>query len=235
VAITRRSRARYADAAHLAAFGLPAVVLRTIPAFVDTVTHTGTGAATVTPGGYPASVYALRVRVSTGGAPGAGAIEVSLDGGTSYSAPATVPPSGVVQVPSTSNAIASGLTLTIAGTLALGDLYACDVASNVELNLDAASDWLDGYLARQFTLPLTAWDLTVRDACAAWAALKVLTVRGFDPEQGKDKAVVDAAKRAETWAEHVAQGRVLPNVTDSSADPIAADVAVSSSPRRRFR
>jgi hypothetical protein len=102
----------------------------------------------VTPGGYPASVYALRVRVSTGGAPGAGAIEVSLDGGTSYSAPATVPPSGVVQVPSTSNAIASGLTLTIAGTLALGDLYACDVASNVELNLDAASDWLDGYLAR---------------------------------------------------------------------------------------
>jgi phage gp36-like protein len=232
VTVARRTSPRYADALHLAAFGLPASVLRTVPPFVDTVTRTGTGSATVVPGGFPAGVYALRVRVSTGGAPGTGAVEVSLNGGTSYGAALPVPSNGLVAVPSTSSSIASGLTLAIAGTLVLGDVYACDVASNVELALDAASDWLDGYLAKQFTLPLLTWDMAVRDAPAARAALKILTVRGFDPDNPSDKAVVTAARDAETWADRVATGRIVPTVTDSAEEAIAADVAVCSRPRR---
>ena len=230
--ITRRTDPRYAGPEHLAAFGLPAAALRTVPPFVGSITHTGSGAGTVVPGGFPAGVYALRVRVSTGGAPGTAAVEVSLNGGTSYASPVAVPSNGTVAVAGTSSALATGLTLACSGVLAAGDIYAADVASSVELALDAASDWLDGYLARRYTLPLTAWDMAVRDACAGWCALKALTVRGFDPEAPGDKVVVDAAKRAETWAEHVGQGRVTPRVTDSSEQDPAVDVAVSSRPRR---
>jgi len=236
VSILRRTAPRYADAPHLAAFGLPTTALSSVPAFLGTVSHTGSGAATVAPGGRPAGVYAVRVRVSTAGAPGVGAVEVSLNGGTSYGSPIAVPSNGIVAVPATSSSIASGLTLTVAGTLAAGDVYAFDAASAVELALDAASDWLDGYFARtDLVLPLTAWDMAVSGAAAAHAALEVLTARGFDPQNPSDANIVSASDRATKWAEKVATGYVKPRVTDSS-DPVvgpdAAEVIIVSAPRR---
>lgn len=235
MAIARRTAPRYVEPAHLGALGLPPEVLRAIKPYVDIVTRTGSGSGTVAPGGFPAGIYALRVRVSTAGALGVAAVEVSLDGGATYGAALAVPTNGALAVPGTSSSIASGLTLQLAGTFTLADVYVCDVASNVELNLDAASDWIDGYLRRRYTLPLTAWKLDLRDACAAHAALKILTVRGFDPEDPADKAVVKASADATTWADNVAKGWIDPGVTDSSDEEQAVDVVVASSPRRGWR
>ena len=234
MAIARRTAARYADAAHLAALGLNDAALRGLSGFFSAVTQTGGGTGTVTPSGAPAGVYALRVRVSTAGALGAAAVEISLDGGATYRSPVTVPSGGVLAVSETSSSIATGLTLTFAGTFVLAAVYACDAASRVEMALDAASDWLDGYLARQFVLPLTAWSTEVASAAAAVAALTILTARGYDPNRGADVAVREARDDAARWAELVAQGRILPTVTDSAEDDagIAADVYVSSCTRR---
>ena len=136
MAIARRTAARYAEAADLAGLGLPVRALATVPPYFGPVTLTGSGAATMTPGGFPAGVYDLRVRVSTAGALGSAAVEVSTNGGTSYGSPLAVPSSGLVTVPSTSSSFASGLTLAFSGALVLADVYACDAASSVERALD---------------------------------------------------------------------------------------------------
>lgn len=234
MAIARRTAARYAEAADLAGLGLPVRALATVPPYFGPVTLTGNGTATMTPGGFPAGVYALRARVSTAGALGSAAVEVSTNGGTSYGAPLAVPSSGVVAVPSTSSSFASGLTLTFSGALVLADVYACDAASSVERALDEASDWIDGYLARRYTLPLTAWDIAVRGAVASRAGLRLLETRGFSPAAGGDVAVRAAFEDAERWAERVARGWISPAVTDSSSAALAEDVAISSRSRRRW-
>ena len=233
MAIARRSAARYAEVADLAGLGLPAAALAVVRPYVGPVTRTGgASGATLTPGGFPAGIYDLRVRVSTGGALGAALVEVSTNGGTTYAAPVAVPSSGVVSVAGTTSSIASGLTLTFVGTLVLADVYACDVASSVERALDAASDWLDSYLRRRYTLPLTAWDIAVRQCAAARAGLLVMQARGYDPSVGSDKSVGDRADGAEKWAEKLAQGWVTPDVTDSSEEEPAEDVVVVSNRRR---
>lgn len=230
--IARRTAARYAEAADLAGLGLPTAALLRVSPYVGPVTRTGSGSATVTPGGYPAGIYDLRVRVSTGGALGTAQVEVSTNGGTSYAAAVVVPSTGVVSVAGTSSSIASGLTLTIVGTLVLADVYACDVASSVERALDGGSDWLDGYLRRRYTLPLTAWDIAVREAAAAKTSLVIMQVRGYAPETGSNETIKDRFDEAARWAERVAQGWITPSVTDSSEEDPAVDVAVSSRPRR---
>lgn len=237
MAIARRSAARYADAAHLAALGLNETALRGLTGFFGTVTQTGSGTGTVTPSGSPAGVYDVRVRVSTGGALGAAAVEISLDAGETYRAPVTVPSGGVLAVSETSSSIATGLVLTFAGAFVLADVYAFDAASKVEMALDAASDWLDGYLAKQFTLPLLTWGADVSGAAAAHAALTILTARGYDPAQGSDVAIRESRDDAQRWAELVARGAVIPTATDSAAEEegIAVDVHVSSRGRRGWR
>lgn len=236
MAIARRTAARYAEAADLAALGLPTAALRTVPPYFGVVTRTGgASGATLALGGYPAGIYDLRVRVSTGGALGAAAVEVSTNGGTSYASPVSVPSSGIVTVAGTSSSIATGLTLTFAGTLTLADVYSADVASGVERALDEASDWLDGYLRRRYTLPLTAWDVAVRGAAAAKGTLACMTARGYDPTAGTDAVIKDRFDEAARWAERVAQGWITPDVTDSSDDDPAEDVIVASNSRRGWR
>lgn len=234
MAIARRTAARYAEAADLAGLGLPVRALASVPPYFGPVTLTGSGTATMTLGGFPAGIYDLRARVSTGGALGSAAVEVSTNGGTSYGSPLAVPSSGVVAVPSTSSSFASGLTLTFSGPLVLADVYAGDAASSVERALDEGSDWLDGYLARRYTLPLTAWDITVRSAAVSRAGCKLLETRGYSPAAGTDEVVRASFEDAQRWAERVARGWISPSVTDSSGADLAEDVAVYSRARRRW-
>lgn len=237
MAIARRTAARYADAVHLASLGLNEAALRGLTGFFSSVAQTGAGAGTVTPSGSPAGIYPVRVRVSTGGAPGAAAVEISLDDGDTYASPVAVPSGGTITVSETLSSLAPGLVLTFAGVFALGDVYAFDAASRVEMALDAASDWLDGYLARQFTLPLVSWGADVSSAAAAHAALAILTARGYDPARGADVAIREGRDDAARWAELVARGAVIPTVTDSAEEEagIAADVCVSSRCPRGWR
>ncbi len=82
--------------------------------------------------------------------------------------------------------------------------------------LQSASDWLDGYLRKQYALPLTSYGADVTEMVCKRATWSLMRVRGFDPEDPADKEILLGAKEAKEWAEAVAKGEIEPNVTDST-------------------
>lgn len=84
----------------------------------------------------------------------------------------------------------------------------------ISKEIASTSDLMDTYFADRFTLPLTAFDESVRKCCAALTGVALLRTRGASPEDR------DALKDTESfwtrWLEKVAQGVVRPKATDSS-------------------
>ena len=90
-----------------------------------------------------------------------------------------------------------------------------------------ASDKIDGYLDRQFKLPLLSWGEDVRGCCARLAAIRSLRVRGVGPE---DATSLDQMESREmSWLRDVAKGVAGARVVDSSP---SAEVGVPSSQPR---
>jgi len=94
---------------------------------------------------------------------------------------------------------------------------------DVDDHLEAASGQIDSYLRGRYRLPLVAPypQEIVRVTCAL-AAYSVLSVRGFDPENGADKNVRMRYEDAVSWLNQMAEGKVnLPLTADST--PTAHD------------
>lgn len=86
------------------------------------------------------------------------------------------------------------------------------------------SDFMDGYLGKQFTLPLVPDPLDpvarpgfgddIRECCAVITAWRVLRTRGLKPgENPEDSALFLDYKEKIRWLEQIAAGRVTPVVT----------------------
>lgn len=86
------------------------------------------------------------------------------------------------------------------------------------------SDYIDGFLAGQFTLPLVNWGQDLRQCAAVLVAAQLLRTRGtsYDPEDSFWMEV----KSKETWLQNIARRFVTPRVIDSSP---GAKVGVPSS------
>ena len=82
--------------------------------------------------------------------------------------------------------------------------------------LDAANAEADSYLSGRFKLPITVWGMDIRLHVCARAAYTMLVVRGYNPDDGSDKNVLDRATQALTWLKAISAGDITPNVTDSS-------------------
>lgn len=97
------------------------------------------------------------------------------------------------------------------------------------LALLAASSNADSYLPRRHLLPLTPPypDVLVERTCQQ-AALTVLRVRGFDPDNPADRVVADAAKSAEAWLMAMAKGLIEPPWVDASPDIAEGGAAIAS-------
>lgn len=80
-----------------------------------------TGAVAVT--GAPAGNFSVVVRVLTTGGLGVATAQVSLDGGTNFSSPFTVPGSGVYALPQLDGSTPTGLTLHFTAPLTAGDSF----------------------------------------------------------------------------------------------------------------
>lgn len=80
--------------------------------------------------------------------------------------------------------------------------------------LEAASRTIDSYM-RGFTLPFTAVGTDVARATHIIAAYDLLSGRGFNPE-GIDKNLRDRYDDILVWLGKVADGKVIPTVTDST-------------------
>lgn len=171
VPLTPRQRAQCV----LWASGYIATALRvrhTLPLVVGLECLGVTGAAaTAVLTGAPSQVADVVLRCSTAGAVAGGAVgyQLSTDAGETWSAVATLPASGVVVV--------DGVTVTIAGTLAVNDTVA----------------WSAGL------------DSTVRGHAAALAAMRGLRVRGLDPAIENDlKPYLDDVKE---WLGLLTEGK----------------------------
>lgn len=92
------------------------------------------------------------------------------------------------------------------------------VSSAIKLvHLEAASRVADGYLKKQFTLPLLTWEHDLRIAVSSIAAYTLLGRKGFRPGSGVDEMIVTRYTNAIDWLEAVAEGKVEPVLTDSTS------------------
>ena len=123
-------------------------------------------------------------------------------------------------------------TITDLGNLGVAVQRIANVASTKkQAALNAASDFLDGYISDQCELPLIApYPQDVIDFECAIAAYRLLCNVGFNPMAPADKALKDERDDWIKWAERVSSGEVNPRWTDSSSgvDPSGVDVITAT-------
>lgn len=89
----------------------------------SSVTHSGGGSGTVVVSGSPLGNFSVVVRVTTSGGLGVGAVQFSLDGGSNFASPLTIPGSGTYELLGLDGSTPTGLTLTFANSFVAGDTY----------------------------------------------------------------------------------------------------------------
>lgn len=77
-----------------------------------------------------------------------------------------------------------------------------------------ASEEIDGYLRDQYALPLKSWGSDLVQRCCDIAAYRLICLRGFNPEA--DGLYLTNYEKATAWLKLVAEGKVSPDVVDSS-------------------
>lgn len=85
--------------------------------------------------------------------------------------------------------------------------------SRVEEVLEIASREMDDYFSR-FTLPFVAISTGITVNCCAIAAFHLFSAHGYNPEG--DTVIRQRYEDAKKWLLLVAEGKVVPGVTDSS-------------------
>lgn len=100
----------------LTADEVKALLLETLQG-IGPVQQIGVGAGTVVPSGAPLASYDVLLEVTTTGTLGTGAFRYSLDGGSTFTGPFTIPAGG------THSTVGSGLSFTFAGDFDQGDQY----------------------------------------------------------------------------------------------------------------
>jgi phage gp36-like protein len=83
-----------------------------------------------------------------------------------------------------------------------------------DAKLLAASEEIDGYLRDQYQLPLTSWGSDVVQRTCDIAAYRLVCLRGFNPDA--DGLYLTNYEKALAWLKLVAEGKVSPDVVDSS-------------------
>lgn len=94
----------------------------------------------------------------------------------------------------------------------------------VDQTIQARTDWICSYLADRGQLPITAWDMAVRQACAIAVAWDLTSSPiGRNPEDVTEQDPLYLRfRRIEAWLEKIAAGGPLPVVTFTPAPVPAA-------------
>jgi phage gp36-like protein len=90
-------------------------------------------------------------------------------------------------------------------------------SGTIDNALAVASRRADSFLGRRFELPLSLWDVDLKEAVCKLAAWQLLTVRGFSPELGDADVFQKNKDEALKWLGMVADGKVTPyGIRDAS-------------------
>ena len=85
----------------------------------------------------------------------------------------------------------------------------------VQAQLDAASSFANAKMAARYSLPLTAWDVSITQAVVQIAAYQCMCLRGFDPSNPGDAAARDMWLAARKFFDDVERQCAHPLVTES--------------------
>jgi len=93
-----------------------------------------------------------------------------------------------------------------------------DFSGNVQDYLDASFGELNTYLRSRYSLPFSATvPIELVKAECVLAAYDLLSVRGFDPENGADSNIILRYKKTMSWLMAIAEGKVNLDI-DADAD-----------------
>jgi phage gp36-like protein len=99
----------------------------------------------------------------------------------------------------------------------------------------ASTDEADGYIGGAYCLPLAAWDEALRLHCSKIAVWRLMTRRGFDPEQGPDKIIKVDFDNAIAWLKRLQDGKLKPpGIVDSTPERFEGGASVVSRRRRQW-
>lgn len=105
-----------------------------------------------------------------------------------------------------------------------------DATLNQELI--SASAIIDTFLRPAYNLPLTSWGEDVETICACIARYRIISYRGYDPNDNIDQQYRLQYEDCINLLQRVADGRGSLNVVDSSNQTVAPIPSVLSSPPR---
>jgi phage gp36-like protein len=92
-----------------------------------------------------------------------------------------------------------------------------DAAMNAALQ--AASSRADTYLASQFTLPLTSWDMQLTRVVCDMAAYDLARQYGLNPSAPDFKAIESLSAGSMGWLQQVRTQEITPQYEDSGGSP----------------
>jgi phage gp36-like protein len=99
--------------------------------------------------------------------------------------------------------------------------------------LDSVSEKADGYLCKQFTLPLQAWGKDLTDAVVGMAAYQLIRNRGYQSHSGDNASFRAMYDDAERWLIGVSKGQIKPvNIVDSAPQTFGGNN--TDAPRAEF-
>lgn len=98
-----------------------------------------------------------------------------------------------------------------------------------------ASDEVDGYLAKRFTLPLVTVSTDIKRRTAIIASFYLLTRRGFKPGAPLNEMIVKMYDDAIEWLLRVSKGDITPTCVDSTPDVDEEGSLMASGPKISFR
>ena len=101
--------------------------------------------------------------------------------------------------------------------------------------IDWASDEIDGYLTKRFTLPLTTVSNDIKRRCAILASFYLLTRRGFRVGGELNEMLTKLYDDAIVWLMAVSKGDIVPQCIDSTPDVDEEGSLTASGPKISFR
>jgi phage gp36-like protein len=98
-----------------------------------------------------------------------------------------------------------------------------------------ASDEIDGYLAKRFTLPLVTVSIDINRRCAILSTFYLLSFRGMRVTGELNELITKLYDDANKWLLEVSKGNITPQCIDSTPEVDEEGSLVASGPKISFR
>lgn len=101
--------------------------------------------------------------------------------------------------------------------------------TQVQAALDTTAAEIDSYLRGRYDVPLASPPAEIVQANAILAAAELLTIRGWNPENPGDAALMDRAAQKRGWLRDVQRGAAHPNIPEPTTGALVGRPTLLSS------